>query len=94
MYGAELIEKEKIRDLKFVKHEVLPTEEAVAHRKNELERAATIGNAHHGKIKLIFETQEGLKEVETTVWSATENYISLKGEVNIPVNAIKEVIIY
>jgi hypothetical protein len=94
MYGAELIEKEQIRELKFVNHEVLGSADAIVHRKNELERAALIGNAHQGKIKIIFETQQGLKEVETTVWSATEKYITLKGELTIPVNAIKEVIIY
>lgn len=94
MYGAELIEKESISALKFVNHEVLVDKDAIHHRKNELERATMIGNAHHGKIKLIFETMEGLKEVETTIWSTTEKYITLKGNVNIPVNAIKEVIIY
>jgi hypothetical protein len=94
MQGAQLIDKETIRDLKFVKHEVLTSEEAVLHRKRELERATAIGNAHQGKIKLIFETMDGLKEVETTVWSTSDNYISLKGGVNIPVNAIKEVFIY
>ena len=61
MHGAELIEKESIKDLKFVNHEVLPTPEAIHHRKNELERASLIVNAHHGKIKQIFETHPGLK---------------------------------
>lgn len=94
MYGAELIEKEQIPNVKFVSHEVLKSTDAIKHRTIELERAATIGNAHKGKIKIIFETKDGLKEVETTVWSATEKYITLKGEVLIPVNAIKDVIIY
>ena len=94
MHGAELIEKEKIKELKFVNHEVLHSSDAISHRKKELERATTIGNAHHGKIKIVFETQDGLKEVETTVWSTTEKFITLKGDLTIPVNAIKDVFIY
>jgi len=94
MHGALLIEKEEIKNVKFVHEEVLTTEEEIKNRKVELERAATIGNAHHGKIKLIFHTEDGLREVETTVWAVTEKFVTLKSELMVPIHAISHVVIY
>ena len=94
MHGATLIEKEELNHYHFPAEDVLKTADARLHRKMELERATTIGNAHRGKVKLVFHTREGLREVETTVWAATESFILLKGEVTIPVHAIEHVVIY
>jgi hypothetical protein len=94
MHGALLIEKEELKDVKFVHDEVLITTADIKHRHTEFERAATLGNAHHGKVKIIFGTEDGLKEVETTVWAATEKYATLKGDIIIPVHAIHHIVIY
>jgi hypothetical protein len=36
---------------------------------------------------------EGIKAVETTIWTADENLVTLKGGVNIPIQTIREVFI-
>ena len=94
MHGATLIEKETINGLKFVQKDVLTHKDEIVHRKKELERAATMGNTDHTKVKLIFNTLDGLKEVETTIWAVTEQYVTLKGDTQVPIHAIKEVILY
>lgn len=86
-----LIEKEKISDLKFPSDEVLKTKEEIAQRRADLEKATTLGNAHRGKIKIIFEDSEGLKKVETTIWATTEKNIILKQGVTIPICRIHQV---
>ncbi len=91
MNSVALVQKEDIPGLKFVKHEVLATKEEVHKRKMDLERAMVLGNAEHGKIRIVFETDEGLKAVETTVWAATETDVSLKGGINIPLRVIHRV---
>jgi hypothetical protein len=94
MHGATLIEKETIEGLKFVQKDILTHKDEILHRKRELERASTMGNTDHTKVKLIFETKDGLREVETTIWAVTEQYVTLKGHIQIPIHAIKEVILY
>lgn len=88
---ATAIEKEQIKGLKFPKGEVLKTREEVLQRKTDLQRAMVLGNTEHGKIRITFDTDDGVKMVETTVWAATETEVSLKGGVNIPLHAIYKV---
>jgi hypothetical protein len=86
-----LIAKEDINQYTFVSYDVLDTAEERASRKLDLERAMVLGNGEQVKIAIIFMTNDGLKRVETTVWAATEDSISLKGGIVLPVNCIKEI---
>lgn len=59
--------------------------------RSELDYAVRLGNAFKGKTTITFETTDGSKTVQTTVWSLTDTYIALKGGVAIPLNSIVEV---
>lgn len=85
------IEKENIRDLKFPDTEVLTSSDAIKIRQLNLDRALTLGNLEHNKMKIIFEDSEGLKQVETTVWGVTDKRVILKQGVLIPINRIHEI---
>lgn len=87
----ELVNKEAISRFKFVMNDVLQTEEERKSRLALLEKAMILGNGYKGKVKIIFETQEGIKAVETTVWQTSQENIMLKGGVNIPIRCIREV---
>ena len=52
-----------------------------------------LGNNYHTKVKIIFECKQGIFQVETTVWTATEDFVLLKGGVYLPVMCIHDVII-
>lgn len=86
--SIETIEKEQISGLRFVSQEVLSDPIAIAERKNMLERAMAAGNLYKNKMSITFETLEGTKKVDTTVWNVAEKYISLKGGANIPIHCI------
>lgn len=88
---ATLIEKEKVDKLTFPKGEVLGSDEAIKIRRIKLENAVRLGNIEHYKVKIIFGADEGLMLVHTSVWAITNNYISLKGGITIPVNRIYEI---
>ena len=89
----QLIAKEDINKYHFVNTEVLETAEDRRLRYANLSKAMILGNVHKGKVKIVFETNEGIKAVETTIWSTDENEILLKGGVNIPMHSIREVFI-
>ena len=88
------INKEEIKGkVRFPSVDVLVTKEAKEERKKKLDKAKLLGNGYKGKIKIIFNTEEGERMVETTVWATTDSTIQLKGDVSIPIHAIRDVII-
>jgi hypothetical protein len=89
----ELVLKENLGTVHFVSTEVLTTPEERRLRLANLEKAVILGDGYKGKVRIIFETTEGSKAVETTIWQAAEDTILLKGGVRIPIHSIREVMI-
>jgi hypothetical protein len=58
---------------------------------DQLKKAMVLGNNFKCKCKIVFNTSDGAKLVETTVWSVSENHVLLKGDIVIPLNAIIKV---
>jgi len=89
---VEKISKEQINDLKFCKKEVLEDQMARRKRNFDLMRAQALGNLLRNKVNITFETaDEKLYQVNTTVWAVGNQFISLKCNTHIPINAILEV---
>ena len=88
----ELIDKETIALLNFPKSDVLEDKDEISSRKNELDRALSLGNLEHVKIKIYFEDDKSKKMVETTIWGVTDNRVILKQGVVIPVNRIYKIV--
>ena len=86
------IEKEEVALLKFPDAEVLTTKDEIKIRAAGLDRALKLGNLEHNKIKIIFEDNEGVKQVNTTIWGVTDKRIILKKGIVIPINRIHELI--
>ena len=89
--ATKLVAKEEISLLKFPKEDILISNEEKKDRQAKLEKALKLGNAYHGKVKIVFEDSEGLKAVETTIWGVTDKNILLKRDVLVPVNRIREI---
>ena len=51
----QAVEKEAIATLHFPHQEVLEDKEDIRQRQNELERALTLGNLEHSKIRIYFD---------------------------------------
>lgn len=87
----EMIEKEKIEMLKFPREEVLTDPNLIKERNSELNRALSLGNLEHTKIKIYFEDDQSRKSVETTVWGVTDKRVILKQGVVIPINRVHKI---
>ena len=57
----------------------------------ELANAVRLGNEFKGKTTITFETTQGPKTVETTVWSMSDEYLQLKGGMLIQLNSIIDI---
>ncbi|MBC6990201.1 hypothetical protein FHG12_19880 [Hymenobacter jejuensis] len=89
MQTVETIEKEAIPNLHFPAYDVLAKPEARIQRRHDAERAATLGNAYHGKLDIYFQTADGAtKRVYTSVWAAHEEYLTLKSGITLPLRAV------
>lgn len=84
----EIIEKEAITKLHFPEKDVLSDKEDIMKRDVELDRALTLGNLEHSKIKIFFEDDLSKKVVETTIWGVTDKRVILKQGIVIPINRI------
>ncbi len=84
----EMIEKEAILSLHFPDSEVLQAKEEMIQRDSDLDRALSLGNLEHSKIRIYFEDDTSKKMVETTIWGVTDKRVILKQGVVIPINRI------
>jgi hypothetical protein len=89
MLAPMMIEKESIDTLIFCEAK-LGTKEVETITK-KLFDAMMLGNMDHYKVKITFNTLDGIKEVFTTIWATTDRFIVLKGGRYIPINSIIEV---
>jgi hypothetical protein len=85
------IDKENISGLKFPDSDVLNSKDEIKIRMANLDKALKLGNLEHGKIKIVFEDSEGIKQVDTTVWGVTDKRVILKQGAVVPIHRIHEV---
>lgn len=81
------IEKEIVKDLSFKQPIGVKQEPGI---REKLEEATRLGNGYHHKVGIIFQDDEGLKRVNTTIWATGQKYICLKGGVWMPIDHIVE----
>jgi len=84
---GELIQKEAIEVKKIIPAAQNHTEEL----RSKLNSAQRLGNEFKSKADITFNTKEGPKTVNTTVWSVTENYVQLKNGIHIPLNSLIDI---
>lgn len=83
------IEKELIPTLRFGPEDVLTTDPAAEQRRRDAERAARLGNAHHGKLDIFFQTADRQTlRGHPAVWGAHPEYLTLKAGILLPLRAV------
>ncbi|TSE09015.1 MULTISPECIES: hypothetical protein [Aquimarina] len=85
---VQIVQKEQIKFLKFPKEDVLDKRKDQIDRFLELQRALSLGNLEHQKVRIVFVDDTGLKKVETTIWGITDKEVILKQSTIIPLERI------
>ncbi len=85
---VQTVQKEQIKLLKFPKKDVLNKRKDQIDRFLELQRALSLGNLEHQKVRIVFVDDTGLKKVETTIWGITDKEVILKQCTIIPLERI------
>lgn len=84
---AEFIEKEEVINYHFAEAD----SKNYHVTKDQLERAVRLGNEFKSKTYITFQTNEGPKRIETTVWTLTDEYIQIKSGVSIPLKSLIDI---
>jgi hypothetical protein len=87
------IEKDLLPTLRFPQDEVLTDPAQLTQRRIEAQRAVKLGNNYKGKVRIVFEDNDSIKMVETTIWGVTGKYLILKSGMLIPIKRVHEIII-
>jgi hypothetical protein len=88
-----IIEKEIIPNLLFPSQPLDKSKDEMKKLVLKLKRSMILGNIDRTKMRIIFEDNEGIKEVRTTVWAVGDKNIVLKKGVTIPINRLIDVIL-
>lgn len=92
-YATTLIEKESIPKLSFPKQSIIETKKQLDLLKRKLRRSMILGNVHRTKMRIIFQDDDGVKEVQTTIWAVGDKNIVLKRGVIIPIHRLVDVVL-
>ncbi len=84
---GELIQKEAIEVSKIIPAD----QDHSSELSGKLYSAQRLGNEFKSKADITFNTREGVKTVNTTVWSVTEKYLQLKNGIHIPLNSLIDI---
>ena len=84
----QLVEKEHVSSLHFPQEDILTSESAKKERRASIDRAITLGNIEHHKVKIYFADDQGNKKVDTTIWAVTDTAIVLKQNTVLPIHRI------
>ncbi len=82
---VEIIQKEDLGG--FTYHEKIQIEQQ-KDLSGKLDEAMKLGNSFQTKVAIIFQCDQGVKRVDTTVWSKGDQFVTLKGGVWIPISHI------
>lgn len=86
----ELISKESIPGLSFESKR--PFSDSISEEMDrKIFQAMVMGNTYRKKVTITFNTDEGVKQVETTVWGTTNRGLLLKNGIRIPLGSIIDI---
>lgn len=87
------LDKYDLRRVQFAKNDVLIFPQKMEERAHEIQRGLIAGNTHKTPVRIIFEGDGQLMEIEATIWAVTESWVILKSDLMIPIRCIHEVIV-
>ncbi len=87
MVTVELIPKEDIPKYKLAR----ASEDHVLELRQKLRGALRLGNEFKSKAIITFQTVDGPKRVETTVWTLTDDALQIKNGVVLPLGSLLDI---
>jgi hypothetical protein len=92
--GAALkIEKQDLLEVIFKNEEKMYIQEEIKTRDQKLYMAMLMGNNHYDNVRIVFNTEDGEREIMSRIWARTDKFVVLKGGMFIPIGAVIDIIL-
>ena len=78
------VDKEELVHITFEPTGNPPTKDLLKKLKNAME----MGNTHKIKVRIVFDTNNGIMSCKTTLWFVGKKYVLVKGNIAIPIDSI------
>ena len=82
-----LIQKEDVDKFRIISADVDNSNKFMT----KLQNALRLGNEFKSKTAIVFNTEDGPKRIETTVWSLTDKYLQIKHGILIPLKSLIDI---
>ena len=92
MTAARKIEHQDLLTTTFKNQGTMYAQEQLQSRHQKLYMAMLLGNHFHNNVRIIFNTEDGIRETISRVWATTDRHVVLKGGMFIPIKAILDVV--
>jgi hypothetical protein len=92
--GAALkIEKQDLLEVIFKNEEKMYIQGEIKTRDQKLYMAMLMGNNHYDNVRIVFNTEDGEREIMSRIWARTDKFVVLKGGMFIPIGAVIDIIL-
>ena len=68
-------------------------QENIKSRDQKLYMAMLMGNNYCNNVRILFNTEDGEKEIISRIWARTDKYVVLKGGMFIPIGSLIDIIL-
>jgi hypothetical protein len=93
MVAARKIEQTELLKVIFKNEDTMYIQEQVKSRDQKLYMAMLMGNNYHDNVRILFNTEDGEREIVSRIWARTDKFVVLKGGMFIPIGAVIDIIL-
>lgn len=68
-------------------------QEELKSRDQKLYMAMVMGNNYYENVRILFNTEDGVRELVSRIWARTDKFVVLKGGMFIPIGAVIDIIL-
>jgi uncharacterized protein (UPF0248 family) len=91
MGALKQLETGDIMQVIFKNEERMQIQEHIHARDQKIYMAMLAGNNYHSPVRIIFNTDEGAREIRSRIWATTDRFLVLKGWTFIPIHSVIDV---
>jgi hypothetical protein len=93
MGAAKLIEQDDLLKVTFKNDRTMYIQEELKTRDQKLYMAMVMGNNYYENVRILFNTEDGVRELVSRIWARTDKFVVLKGGMFIPIGAVIDIIL-
>jgi hypothetical protein len=92
--GAALkIEQQDLLKVIFKNEKTMHIQEQLKSKDQKVYMAMLMGNHYHDNVRILFDTEDGEREIVSRIWARTDKFVVLKGGMFIPLGAVIDIFI-